>query len=605
MTKEIIVAKKNFSIRLKNLFKNQYIFVIIYFLLVYGACELLNNYKYRELFAEASSIKTFGKECLLLIYYFVRPRKILLNMLLYIGTFCIFESLINNRKISALLVSTMSWLFALVNYAVIQFRGSAICIADFFTIKTALNVSKGLRLKIDFFCVVSIFIFFLVNAVMFKVLNKKQNRDFLNCITNFFVGTILILIIFFSNSVFAKMEMWNLNNAYRDWGAGLSLVKMLKENLSLDMPNQYSSTETKHLLEKYDTKTNLIDEKTPNILVVMNESFSDLTEIYGFDQKKEVMSFFNQLSDKENIIEGKLHSSVFAGKTSNCEYEFLTQNTTAFLPKGSIPYQQYVFEEVPESIVASLEELDYESHGMHSWYASGYSRKKVYELFEFENIKFEEDMDDLVYEQEGYPTDESTYEQWYEIMDSKESGENNFSFIVTMQNHLPYNESSGEKYVEGNEELNVYLQRMKMSEEALKELVAYIDEYPEDTILLFFGDHQPNVGQEQYDTLVDEEEAKYIVPFLIYANYDIPEQTDVETSVNYLQSILLEAAGIPLDEYASYMKEMRESIPVITANYYIGNNGERYSYDDESSPYYEKIKEYEKVVWYYMFDYNE
>lgn len=61
-------------------------------------------------------------------------------------------------------------------------------------------------------------------------------------------------------------------------------------------------------------------------------------------------------------------------------------------------------------------------------------------------------------------------------------------------------------------------------------------------------------------------------------------------------------AGLPKDEYTNYIIELREEIPVITANYYIGNNGKKYNLDDKTSPYYDKIQEYEKIVYYQIFD---
>ena len=72
-----------------------------------------------------------------------------------------------------------------------------------------------------------------------------------------------------------------------------------------------------------------------------------------------------------------------------------------------------------------------------------------------------------------------------------------------------------------------------------------------DTILLFFGDHQPNIEilhEEEYHSKYSKDEVPYMVPFMIYANYDIEEKSDVEISTNYLQSMLYETAKILLNE---------------------------------------------------------
>jgi len=69
-----------------------------------------------------------------------------------------------------------------------------------------------------------------------------------------------------------------------------------------------------------------------------------------------------------------------------------------------------------------------------------------------------------------------------------------------------------------------------------------------------------------------------------------------------LQSMLLDVANLPKDEYTNYIIELRKKIPILTANYYIGDNGKRYEITDETSPYYSKIKEYENIVYYQVLD---
>ena len=111
----------------------------------------------------------------------------------------------------------------------------------------------------------------------------------------------------------------------------------------------------------------------------MNESFADLNSIYNIeDLSDDPISFFHELMNEENVISGVMHSSQFGGGTANVEYEFLTQNVTAFLPTGSMPYQQYITKDVNKSIVSYMNKLGYKTYGMHYWDKSGYSREKIY-----------------------------------------------------------------------------------------------------------------------------------------------------------------------------------------------------------------------------------
>ena len=70
----------------------------------------------------------------------------------------------------------------------------------------------------------------------------------------------------------------------------------------------------------------------------MNETFADLNVVNHIKTNKEVMPFINSL--KENTIKGHMLVSVFGGGTSNSEYEFLTGNSMAFLPKGTVAFHR-------------------------------------------------------------------------------------------------------------------------------------------------------------------------------------------------------------------------------------------------------------------------
>ena len=79
----------------------------------------------------------------------------------------------------------------------------------------------------------------------------------------------------------------------------------------------------------------------PNIIVIMNESFSD-PSVLGKEIKTNIplTPFYDSLS--ENTIKGYALSSVFGANTANSEFELLTGHTMAFMPEGSVPYQQYI-----------------------------------------------------------------------------------------------------------------------------------------------------------------------------------------------------------------------------------------------------------------------
>ena len=582
---------------------------MLFFFICYVSMELLNGHD--VIFTRIFGFSASWSERIWLIknvfYDFFRFPKFIFNYLMFIFLYLITKGITNKTKLSCTIVSSIAVIFGVINYIVTEVRGISITISDIYSIQTAVNVAKGIRFHIEGNFIVGVLLFIISNVILWKVYKtESKDKKIVNRIITTLVGICGIIAIFTSNTLMNRIAIWDINESYAESGAGLTLMRMIKD-LKIEKPQNYNANKVIELLSQYEDDTQGFEGNLPNVVVVMNESFADLQSLFNFDILEDNLSYYHQLIEEENTISGVMHSSKYGGGTANVEYEFLTQNTTAFLPTGSVPYQQYISKPVNQSIVTYMNKLNYNSYGIHSWYKNGYSRGKVYKFFNFNNSMFYEDMPNLSIDLTGYSSDWSTYEYLYDILRNKEREEKNFTFLVTVQNHLPFTniDEEGTQFVEDDNELNSYLQYELRSDTALNALINFLKEYDEDTILLFFGDHQPNLNLEEIygsNGIYSEEESSYIVPFFVWANYDIEEQKEIETSTNYLQNILFTAANMPKDPYTKYIEELRTYIPVITTQYYIDKDGNRYNIDDETSPYYEKLQEYWQVVYYQIFE---
>ncbi len=282
----------------------------------------------------------------------------------------------------------------------------------------------------------------------------------------------------------------------------------------------------------------------------------------------------------------------------------LTGNTMGFLPVGSIPYQQYIKSEVP-SLVSNLKALGYSATAIHPFHATGWSRDKVYPLLGFDQFINMSDWPDLEYLR-VYAKDSSSFAKVIELYENKEEDEKVFLFNVTMQNHggyaLDYDATVHLEHMEGDyPQAEQYLSVIKESDAAFADLVSYFAAESEPTVILMFGDHQPRVEDAFYEELygkslsdlsLTELQQRYVTPFVIWANYDIPEETYDAVSLNYLSTMLMETAGLELPEYNLFLKELQKSVPAINANGYLGDDGIWYSWSD-SSPYEEILNDYQ------------
>lgn len=124
------------------------------------------------------------------------------------------------------------------------------------------------------------------------------------------------------------------------------------------------------------------EEDLPNIIVMMNESFSDLSVLGDFETNEDYMPFIHSLEQGEkNTVTGMLNVSVCGGNTANTEFEFLTGNTMAFLPQGSIPYQQYINGDL-KALPDYLKTLGYQTIATHPYNAGGWERDTVYRCWD-------------------------------------------------------------------------------------------------------------------------------------------------------------------------------------------------------------------------------
>lgn len=316
----------------------------------------------------------------------------------------------------------------------------------------------------------------------------------------------------------------------------------------------------------------------PTIIIIMDEAFSDLS-VRNPDgimtTNQEVTPFISSL--EEDTVSGYALASVFGGNTPNSEYEVLTGHSMAWAPFGSIAYQNDV-KDGDYSLVGTLKDLGYHCTAMHPFRANGWKRPFVYDYFGFDEMFFQED-----FPQEklmrGFVSDQEMFEK---VIDCYEKGKNSdapqFIFGVTMQNHSDYGyegddftvTTKAKGYGKNYKKTNQYLTLVNETDKAVEYLLTYFSQVEDDVVVLFYGDHQPKIDNKFYKELhggeletLDEKELQYMVPFFLWANYDIPEKKYDCTSLNYLSCDLMEAAGLELTPYQQFLARLRDTVPAI------------------------------------------
>ena len=493
--------------------------------------------------------------------------------------------------------------FGLTNHYVMAFRSTPFVPWDLLSVRTAASVAQNYDFTPTPRMIV-VTVLFVLLMVAVRVLRKVPRIKLpIRLGSAVLCGLALCLFVntlqqeTFQNKhylypfLFTPAYMTKVNGMAVTFAMDLAYV-------AVDKPEGYSAEEAQKTLEQYgntdnvfaDDEENTNDSKNrgedannkdlPNIIVIMDEAFSDLAVVGDLETNEDYMPFMHKMQQgADHTITGYAQVSVCGGNTANSEFEFLTGNTMSFLPSGSIPYQQYITKDTP-SLASYLASLGYETYAQHPYYASGWNREKVYPLLGFEHLNFIDDYANKTYVRK-YVSDDADMQHIIDTYENKEDGKPAFIFNVTMQNHGGYTDAFSNLSEDvhatnyNSEVLDRYLSLIRLTDQSLEKLVDYFSNVDEKTVIVFFGDHQPSdtVAAQVQDSMLlpgesvpDEQLRKrYLVPYLVWANYDIDGATQQNTSLNYLSAEVLKAAGVPTDAYQNFLLDLQKSYPVMSA----------------------------------------
>ncbi len=590
------------------------------------------------------------------------PLILVLNLLFFYVLYGLLTALTGSVRMGFRLATLVPMLFGLTNYFVVSFRGSPIVPWDLLSFGTAASVADNYEFVLSwkaFYSVLAFIWMILLSSKSTVRLGRKKLRvisiaayaalmflyvgEIQNSAVQSFFGmdtTLFTLNVLYRNNGIAAAFLGNLRflNIEQPSGYSVDKVEALMKQVEADEQGEEDAKNEPETDAQGETvqatqgetvqatqgETNATAEteapassgQYPNIVVIMNEAFSDLSVWGDFATSEEVMPFFKSL--QQEAVGGELYVSVKGGNTANTEFEFLTGDTMGFLPKGSIPYQQYINDETP-SLASYLKTLGYSTTAIHPYNRTGWDRDTVYEKFGFDEF-LDKDSFSSPYRLRGYISDKSAFDKIREQFSIKGDDERKFIFEVTMQNHGGYSRETPDfniyltlPEVTGKTTSVVatekYLTLINQTDRALEELIDYFKEQDEPVIVVMFGDHQPSdyitnviqriCGATTSDSLADLEQG-YRVPFVMWSNYGLEHKYYDGISVNYLSSILMENAGIPLTGYQTFLKKLMETLPVINANVYRDADGNFYNYEDDA--YSGELKDYQMLQYNHLVD---
>lgn len=548
-----------------------------------------------------------------------------LNLIIYVSILMVFYLITNRTKTSAFLLTISVFLLGCTSYYINLFRGSPLLPNDFASIATAFNVASNYKLSLDLtvLCNIILLMGFCIPISMLpdsKGLSLKPRIAFLlaTCLS---VGS--TYYIYFGSTTIKDLGMiinvWQPHKSYHEYGFALCFTVHASYSIP-SKPADYSAEAAEEIASHYesDDASNL-PEVRPNVICIMNESFTDLNFLKEVETSEDIMPFIHGM--KENTIKGKLNVSVFGGNTADTEFEFLTGNSMAFLPFRSIPYNYYIKSPLP-SLTYTMKESGYVGNkAMHPYKPTGWKRDQIYPLLGFSDFisqgafKGKEHLRRFVSDKANYEKIISEYEEARQT-----SSDPFYLFNVTMQNHGSYGDQAGkmdepidfkDTVLNTDPSAHQFINLINRADQSIEGLVKYFEQVDEPTVICFWGDHLPKLDNAIYERIygksldslnIEQTSRMYTTPFFIWANYDIPEEEIEGISSNYLSPYLLKTLGLPMTGYDKYLMDLYEKIPVVSQICYKDKEGNVYDPEDETFPYKDLLHDYHILQYNNMFD---
>ena len=363
-------------------------------------------------------------------------------------------------------------------------------------------------------------------------------------------------------------------------------------------PEGYSEGHMLELLERVDA---LLDreaeeETKPNILFILSESFYDLERLPVLQYDGDPLENFHALEAES--ISGTFHSHYLGYGTGYIEMSMLYGINALDLPPGTnICFQDNsVYERFDALAEQYTRSGDYTAEMLHAYDNTLYNRTVTYPLLGFNDLYFSNDIQQMGIERADgayggyYMRDGYFFQGMLERMKAvNDAGKRAFLYGITMENHQPFEPEKfnyecqipliAEDFTPAQRDvIRVMLEGVTRADQALGELVEALRNSPEPTIVVFFGDHRPNLFMPGGDTIYtllglcpendtlnwtpEQINDLYSTDYLIWANDPAllrgQAGTRRESSITALGPQLLELTGQPVSRYWGLLEKVSQ-----------------------------------------------
>ena len=383
----------------------------------------------------------------------------------------------------------------------------------------------------------------------------------------------------------------NIAIAYEDYGYPYCLATTIF-NTGISAPRDYSKNEIQKIENSEENLPETKDGSHPNILFLQLESFFDPTLVNYLDISEDPIPNFRKLMEEYSSGYYKV-PSVGAG-TANTEFESITGMSLHYFGPGEYPYKSILKETTCESAPYVLKNLGYTTHAIHNNEANFYGRRSIFPNLGFDTFTSAEYMKDENQKNPlGWTKDSVLTDEIIKCLDSTEGPD--YVYTISVQGHGDYPSEpvlenpeitvSGAPTEELNNKWEYYVNQIHEMDNFVKELTDKLADYPEDVVLVMYGDHLPTMG-----LTVEDLKNKYLfqTEYVMWDNFGLKKKNE-NLAAYQMAAEVMDRVGIHEGTVFRYHQARRN-----TRNYQVDLEtlqydllyGKRYSYGESGeSPY--------------------
>lgn len=343
------------------------------------------------------------------------------------------------------------------------------------------------------------------------------------------------------------------------------------------------------------------ERKQPHVILILSESFFDVTELPGVAFEEDPLADFHALQAEG--VSGTFHTRTLGYGTCNIELEILTGINTALLSFEDLySMDAQLLGRLP-TVPALLREQGYDAVMLHLFNDGIYHRAPAFRAIGFDELYFSADfaaidpdapeteeaywsyMDQYV--RGGFYSDDYMTDLFIDLYEDRSGQAPLFLYGISMENHTPHN---GEKYapeevsvrftspLDGESEgiLTDVSQGAADASAALGRLADYFRGQDEPVVIIFYGDHRPGLGlangtgtvysqlgmvpgMDQGQWTLEQLAELHATSYVIWSNdpdyLPAAPGTQRDESSNYLGATVLECAGVSLPLYWRMLRD--------------------------------------------------